>query len=139
MKITTLTLNPALDKSTATERLVPEQKLRCGPLQIDAGGGGINVSKGIRKLGGDSMAVFPVGGNNGRFLCEVLAKDGIQMATLEFFGHRVHFKHPVPLYTARRCPDGGRGRSLFAIDRRSKTRLFGRQRQFTARVARGFL
>lgn len=82
MKIVTLTLNPALDKSTATERLVPEQKLRCGPLQIDAGGGGINVSKGIRKLGGDSMAVFPVGGNNGRFLCEVLAKDGIQMATL---------------------------------------------------------
>lgn len=86
MKIVTLTLNPALDKSTSTEHLVPEQKLRCAPMQIDAGGGGINVSKAIHKLGGDSLAVFPAGGNNGRLLCEVLAKDGIHTLPMTVAG-----------------------------------------------------
>ncbi|MBU6342141.1 MAG: 1-phosphofructokinase family hexose kinase [Bacteroidetes bacterium] len=72
MKIVTLTLNPALDKSTGTERLIPEQKLRCSNLQIDPGGGGINVSRGIGKLGGRSTAVFPAGGNNGLLLEQLL-------------------------------------------------------------------
>jgi hypothetical protein len=44
VKIVTLTLNPALDKSTTTLRLIPEQKLRCTGMKTDAGGGGINVS-----------------------------------------------------------------------------------------------
>jgi 6-phosphofructokinase 2 len=80
MKIVTLTLNPALDKSTLTERLVPEQKLRCGNLQIDPGGGGINVSKGIRKLGGDSTAVFPAGGINGTRIRELMEVEGVQVS-----------------------------------------------------------
>lgn len=86
MKVVTLTLNPALDKSTHVEQLVPEQKLRCAALQMDAGGGGINVSKGIRKLGGESMAVFPVGGANGRMLCDLLKAGGIAIAPLETNG-----------------------------------------------------
>jgi 6-phosphofructokinase 2 len=79
MKIVTLTLNPALDKSTSTERLVPEQKLRCGNLQTDPGGGGINVSKGICKLGGDSTAVFPAGGPNGERIQRLLEAEGVRM------------------------------------------------------------
>lgn len=86
MHIVTLTLNPALDKSTTVDHLIPEQKLRCAQLRIDAGGGGINVSKGIRKLGGDSVAIFPVGGNNGRVLCEVLSEAGIRTNTREVAG-----------------------------------------------------
>ncbi len=81
--IATLTLNPALDKSTLTERLVPEQKLRCEALQMDAGGGGINVSKGIAKLGGQSTAVFPAGGHNGRLLCDLLEQAGVPTQSLE--------------------------------------------------------
>ena len=78
VKIVTLTLNPALDKSASVERLVPEQKLRCSRPQIDAGGGGINVSKGIRKLGGDSTAVFPAGGSTGHLLQSILKDAGIE-------------------------------------------------------------
>ena len=78
MKIVTLTLNPALDKSASVERLVPEQKLRCSRPQIDAGGGGINVSKGIRKLGGDSTAVFPAGGSTGLLLQSIMKAAGIE-------------------------------------------------------------
>lgn len=84
--IVTLTLNPALDKSTLTERLVPEQKLRCAALQMDAGGGGINVSKGIAKLGGESTAVFPAGGHNGRLLCELLERAGVPTHPLDVSG-----------------------------------------------------
>lgn len=79
MKIVTLTLNPALDKSSSVERLVPEQKLRCAPIQLDAGGGGINVSKGIRKLGGQSVAVFPSGGSTGLQLQSILQDAGVEI------------------------------------------------------------
>ncbi|HNM25682.1 MAG TPA: 1-phosphofructokinase family hexose kinase [Saprospiraceae bacterium] len=77
MKIATLTLNPALDKSMEVERLVPEAKLRCSAVRLDAGGGGINVSKGIQRLGGTSTAVFPAGGANGARLRELLTQAGI--------------------------------------------------------------
>jgi 6-phosphofructokinase 2 len=83
MKIVTLTLNPALDKSTTTNRMVPEQKLRCGLLRTDAGGGGINVSKGIHKLGGESVAIFPAGGPNGDLLQKLLRDTGIQTAVIQ--------------------------------------------------------
>ncbi len=86
MKIATLTLNPALDKSTQVERLTPEQKLRCSALQLDAGGGGINVSKGIRKLGGHSTAVFPVGGHSGKQLLQLLDDAGIAAQTVDLPG-----------------------------------------------------
>lgn len=86
MKIVTLTLNPALDKSSSVERLVPEQKLRCAPMQLDAGGGGINVSKGIHKLGGRSTAVFPVAGATGRHLQAILENAGVAVHTLNIPG-----------------------------------------------------
>ncbi|MBV6439290.1 MAG: 1-phosphofructokinase family hexose kinase [Haliscomenobacteraceae bacterium CHB4] len=79
MKIVTLTLNPALDKSSSVERLIPEQKMRCTPLQLDAGGGGINVSKGIRKLGGRSTAVFPSGGATGLRLQSILQEADVDI------------------------------------------------------------
>lgn len=83
MNIVTLTLNPALDKSTSVQHLIPEQKLRCDPMQLDAGGGGINVSKGIAKLGGNSIAVFPAGGHNGRVLQEIVEKNGVKTHVIE--------------------------------------------------------
>lgn len=86
MKIVTLTLNPALDKSASTERLTPEQKLRCTGLREDAGGGGINVSKGVRKLGSSSTAVFPSGGMTGRRLQQLLADAGVDNSVLEVPG-----------------------------------------------------
>ncbi len=86
MKITSLTLNPALDKSTTTANLQPENKLRCTPFQMDAGGGGINVSKALLKLGTQSMAVFPVAGHNGALLRRLLATVGVNTTVLELEG-----------------------------------------------------
>ena len=81
-KIATLTLNPALDKSTSTHKMQAEQKLRCAPMHLDAGGGGINVSKGIQKLGGQSTAVFPAGGHNGEIIQKILRESGVDCAVL---------------------------------------------------------
>ena len=70
--IVTVTLNPALDKSTETDKLIPEKKLRCSEMIVEAGGGGINVSKALKKLGGESLAIFPSGGKNGETLEQTL-------------------------------------------------------------------
>lgn len=86
MKIVTLTLNPALDKSATVERMAPEHKLRCSAPKYDAGGGGINVSKGIRRLGGTSTAVFPVGGQNGQRLLGLLQAEAIATNPIEVAG-----------------------------------------------------
>ena len=43
--ILTVTLNPAVDISTAVDRIVDTHKLRCNAAQRDPGGGGINVAR----------------------------------------------------------------------------------------------
>ena len=75
--VVTITMNPAIDKSTVVERIVPEAKLHCAAPRYEAGGGGINVSKALRRLGTDSMAIFPAGGHNGNMLRELLIREGI--------------------------------------------------------------
>lgn len=78
-KITTVTVNPALDKSTHLRGLVPEQKIRCDAPRYDAGGGGINVSKAIARLNGESLALFTAGGPTGEMIKELLLKEGIEV------------------------------------------------------------
>lgn len=81
--IVTLTVNPAIDKSTHLKGLVPEQKIRCEVPRFDAGGGGINVSKAISRLGGSSLALFTAGGFTGKLLEELINKEGILSKTIE--------------------------------------------------------
>jgi len=76
--IVTVTLNPAVDKNYFVDRLVPDNKLRSKNPKIDAGGGGINVSKGLKRLGEDSLAIFPCGGLNGKMLANLLESERIQ-------------------------------------------------------------
>jgi len=63
--ILTLTINPALDVSTSTETVVGEHKLRCRRSRLDPGGGGINVARVIRRLGGQALAIYAAGGPTG--------------------------------------------------------------------------
>ena len=60
--ILTLTVNPALDISTSTEQVVGNHKLRCTTSRLDPGGGGVNVSRVVRRLGGRTLAVYTAGG-----------------------------------------------------------------------------
>lgn len=85
--IATLTINPALDKSTDAERLIPEKKIRCTNLKTEAGGGGINVSKAIHELGGESIAIFPAGGVNGKVLLHLLDELNVTHQGIEVLGN----------------------------------------------------
>jgi 6-phosphofructokinase 2 len=80
--IVTITMNPAVDKSTSVNKLVPEKKLRCAEMITEAGGGGINVSKAIKELGGESLAVFPSGGMNGQLIENYLKEKKINYKTI---------------------------------------------------------
>ncbi len=75
--ILTITLNPCIDKSSTVATLKPESKLRCSEVIHEAGGGGINVSKALQKLGCPSIALFPSGGHNGNMLCSLLQQQQI--------------------------------------------------------------
>ncbi len=75
--ILTVTLNPCIDKSSRVEKMKPESKLRCTEVVNEPGGGGINVSKALKKLETSSVALFPAGGHNGDMLCSLLKKEGI--------------------------------------------------------------
>jgi len=81
--IVTITVNPALDKSTHFRGLVAEQKIRCDEPRFDAGGGGINVSKAISRLGETSLAVFTSGGPTGKMLEELVKKEIIEFKAIE--------------------------------------------------------
>lgn len=75
--VLTVTLNPCIDKSSKVEVLKPESKLRCAEIVNEPGGGGINISKALKKLDTPSVALFPAGGHNGNMLCSLLKEEGI--------------------------------------------------------------
>ena len=75
--IVTMTLNPAIDKTASVDHVVAERKLYCKPPLFEPGGGGVNVSRAIKKLGGESMLLYPAGGLTGKRLQELLDKEGL--------------------------------------------------------------
>ena len=77
-----LTMNPSVDVSTHTDRVVPADKLRCGPAQRDAGGGGLNVARVVHRLGGRGSALFPAGGAAGQWLTQHLEQSGLSAHAL---------------------------------------------------------
>ncbi len=86
MKILTLTMNPAIDKSSAVAQVVAEWKLRCEPPNYEPGGGGINVSRAIRKLDGDSLALYAAGGLSGEMLANLLSEEGLKHQAIPIAG-----------------------------------------------------
>jgi 6-phosphofructokinase 2 len=86
-EIVTITFNPCIDKSTTVPALLPEKKLRCTVPKFEPGGGGINVSKAIKNLGGDSIALFPSGGYSGKFLQKLLTDAKINFLPVEITSH----------------------------------------------------
>lgn len=85
-RIATLTLNPALDVSTRTDKVRPTHKLRCEAPRAEPGGGGINVARVIHALGGDVTAVFPCGGPTGATFEALLRETGVPVAPVPIAG-----------------------------------------------------
>jgi 6-phosphofructokinase 2 len=120
--IVTLTINPAVDVSSSVDHVVPERKLRCQPPRREPGGGGINVSRAIRRLGGDSLAIYTRGGPTGSLLQTLLDQEGLTQRAIgvdgttresfvvfeEVSGLQYRFNMPGPTLQAaewQRCLD----------------------------------
>jgi 6-phosphofructokinase 2 len=111
--IVTLTMNPALDITTDTDRVIPTDKMRCGVPRYDPGGGGINVARIAHVLGASVSALFPAGGHAGDKVTNLVAESGVPVqrisvasSTRESFtvderstGQQYRFVLPGPLLT----------------------------------------
>jgi 6-phosphofructokinase 2 len=85
--IVTLTINPTIDLATTVAEVTPEHKLRCEPERRDPGGGGLNVARVIRELGGETLALYPRGGPTGELLEHLLDQKGLRRWSIPISGH----------------------------------------------------
>jgi 6-phosphofructokinase 2 len=84
--IVTLTVNPSVDASTRIGQVVPDHKLRCREASYKPGGGGVNVSRAIHRLGGDSLALYASGGLHGQLLHHMLEQEGVRHQEIPISG-----------------------------------------------------
>lgn len=76
-RLITMTLNPAVDKSCHVDQVVPERKLRCRDVRYDPGGGGLNVARAVKELGGEVVAYWMGGGPTANLLSDLLDEIGL--------------------------------------------------------------
>lgn len=77
MKVVTVTLNPAVDRTVFLKKLKPGGLNRVRQVVEDAGGKGINVSGTLRALGADCLATGLLARQGGGVIYESLDKAGI--------------------------------------------------------------
>ncbi|MFR4972003.1 MAG: 1-phosphofructokinase family hexose kinase [Butyricicoccus pullicaecorum] len=71
--IITITLNPAMDRTLRIEHPLQPNKLnRAASTSVEPGGKGINVSRAVKALGGESVALGFSAGSNGRAMKDAL-------------------------------------------------------------------
>lgn len=75
--ISTVTLNPSLDTVVVVEEIEFGEVNRSEIIFSYPGGKGIDVSRTIRKLGGETCALGVVAGNNGETITKLLDEEGI--------------------------------------------------------------
>lgn len=113
--ILTVTFNPALDIASSVGHVTAGVKLRCTAPQIDPGGGGINVARAVKQLGGSARAFVALGGDTGNRLRRLLEAAEIPMVvhaapgetrqslavTDEGLGDQYRFMLPGPVWSAK--------------------------------------
>jgi len=84
--IVTVTLNPAIDQTLIVSRFVAGDTVRIKSSRFDPGGKGINVSRVIHELGGDTLAMGFAPGGLGRYIEQTLESQGIPCDFLHMKG-----------------------------------------------------
>lgn len=77
MMITTVTANPAIDRTVIVENLKPGSVNRVIRSRVDAGGKGINVAKNLKNLGDEVIALGFLG-PNAQYIIDCLEEEGIK-------------------------------------------------------------
>ena len=73
-----MTLNPAVDKTLIIPEFTIDAVNRVAQVQLDPGGKGINVSKSVYALGGDTVCLGIVGGSTGAYIQAALEEMGLR-------------------------------------------------------------
>ena len=84
--VVTLTVNPALDTFCVADEVVPMRKVRTRDERYEAGGGGINVARMIRELGGEAVAFYLAGGMTGQALEGLIEHSGVAAVRVPIAG-----------------------------------------------------
>ena len=85
--IITITLNPALDRTLRIEHPLEVGKLnRSSSSHLEPGGKGINVSRAVKALGGNSIALGFTAGTNGRVMKDMLTAADIHYDFVDVAG-----------------------------------------------------
>lgn len=75
--IFTVTLNPAIDRELIVPTIEYDSVLRATACRVDYGGKGLNVSRMLRSLGTESVAIAFAGGRSGELLRDGMERLGI--------------------------------------------------------------
>ena len=81
-----LSLNPAIDEAAEAEVVRPIRKIRTWGERYDPGGGGINVARVIRELGGSAFVIYLSGGTSGLMLDGLVRDSGIESRRIPIVG-----------------------------------------------------
>jgi 1-phosphofructokinase len=84
--IITVTLNPALDKTLVIDELKEGKLNIVNDERLDAGTKGVNVSRVLKELGGDSLAILLTGGQSGRTLLSFVESYGVKYEAINIQG-----------------------------------------------------
>jgi len=76
-------MNPSLDNESHVEEVKADQKLRCSKGRAQAGGGGVNVARALKRIDIDATAIFPAGGHQGERYCDLLRQEKIDFQSIQ--------------------------------------------------------
>ena len=85
--VITITPNPCIDISARIPSLQAERKLHCTSAKKEPGGGGINVSRVIKRLGGETKAIYLAGGYTGEYFTKMLHAEKVSTLPIEIANH----------------------------------------------------
>ena len=85
-RIVTLTLNPTVDVAAEADMVRAVRKTRTRNERFDPGGGGVNVSRVVHELGGDTLAIILTGGLAGALLEKLLDDQGVPRRSIPIAG-----------------------------------------------------
>lgn len=81
--IGTITVNPSIDHHIVIDKLVKDDAIRALETRRDPGGKGINVSRAVKELGGETAAFGVAGGCAGYMLKSLMAEKDIPFEAVE--------------------------------------------------------
>ena len=80
--ILTLTMNPAIDRTIAVDRLAFDDRAYILSSKDSPGGRGINASRVIHSFGGETIAIIPAGGDRGARFEQYMIDCGFPITTV---------------------------------------------------------